>query len=85
MLPTDYLGFIAGLLVTISLVPQLVRVFRLQSAHEISLVFTGLLLIGMMLWLVYGIELRLAPVMLWNAAGIILSGLLLYAKMRYGR
>lgn len=81
----EYLGFIAGALVTCSLIPQLIRVFRLRSAHEISLLFTTLLLLGILTWLAYGISLRLAPVILWNAAGAILVATLLYAKLRYGK
>lgn len=81
----EYLGFIAGALVTCSLIPQLIRVFRLRSAHEISLLFTTLLLLGILTWLAYGISLRLAPVILWNAAGAILVATLLYAKLRYSK
>ena len=80
----EYLGLIAGLLVTCSLIPQIIRVFRLRSAREISAVFTVLLLLGLVLWLVYGIMLTLAPVIIWNAIGAVLAILLLYAKMRYG-
>lgn len=80
----EYLGLIAGLLVTCSLIPQIIRVFRLRSAREISTVFTVLLLLGLVLWLVYGIILTLAPVIIWNAIGAVLAILLLYAKMRYG-
>ena len=36
-------------------------------------------------WLAYGIFLRLNQVILWNAIGIILVGLLMYAKLKYGR
>ena len=81
----EYLGFIAGALVTCSLIPQLIRVFRLRSAHEISLLFTTLLLLGILTWLAYGISFKLAPVILWNAAGAILVATLLYAKLRYGK
>jgi len=80
----EYLGLIAGLLVTCSLIPQIIRVFRLKSAREISAVFTVLLLLGLVLWVVYGIILTLAPVIIWNAIGAVLAILLLYAKIRYG-
>jgi MtN3 and saliva related transmembrane protein len=82
---TEFLGFIAGVLTTLSLVPQIIRVFRLKSAREISTTFTSLLLAGMLIWLVYGIVGGLVPVMLWNAIGAALVGTLLYAKMRYGQ
>jgi MtN3 and saliva related transmembrane protein len=79
------LGLLAGALVTCSMIPQLVRVFKLKSAREISELFTILLLVGMICWLVYGISLRLTPVILWNAIGAVLVALLLYAKLKYGK
>ena len=81
----ESLGFVAGAFVTLSLIPQLVRVFRLKSAREISLLFTTLLLTGLIIWLAYGVYLRLSPVILWNAIGAVLVALLLYAKLKYGR
>jgi MtN3 and saliva related transmembrane protein len=81
----ESLGFIAGAFVTCSLIPQLIRVFRLRSAREISTLFTILLLLGIIIWLAYGVSFRLAPVILWNAVGTILVAILLYAKLKYGR
>ncbi len=82
---TDYFGFFAGALVTFSLVPQIFRVFKLKSAREISLLFNGLLMLGMILWLVYGILLDLIPVILWNVVGLLLMSTLTYAKFKWGR
>ena len=79
------LGLLAGALVTCSMIPQLVRVFQLRSAHEISRLFTILLLVGLICWLAYGIYLRLTPVSLWNAMGAVLAAILLYAKSKYGK
>lgn len=81
----DLLGWIAGALVTLSLLPQIVRVFKLRSAREISLLFNTMLLSGILLWLGYGIAKNLLPVIIWNATGAILTALLLYAKLKYGR
>ena len=81
----ETLGFIAGAIVTCSLIPQLIRVFRLKSAREISMLFTSLMLLGIILWLAYGIYLKLAPVIIWNVVGAVLVALLLVAKLKYGR
>jgi len=78
------LGLLAGALVTCSLIPQLVRVFKLRSAREISLLFTVLLLVGLITWIMYGVFLELVPVVLWNVIGAVLVALLLYAKLKYG-
>ncbi|MFC1967086.1 SemiSWEET family sugar transporter [Chloroflexota bacterium] len=83
MLFAEYLGLAAGAFVSFSMVPQLITVFKLKSAREISLLFTTLLLTGICLWLFYGIYLGLTPVVLWNAIGAILVALLLFAKLKY--
>jgi len=81
----ESLGFMGGALVTCSLIPQLIRVFKLRSAREISMLFTILLLLGLITWLAYGISFGLTPVILWNAIGTVLVMVLLYAKLKYGR
>ncbi len=81
----ESLGFVAGALVTCSIIPQLIRVVKLKSAREISMLFTALLLVGIITWLAYGITLGLAPVIIWNAIGAVLVAGLLYAKLKYGR
>ena len=82
---TEYLGLVAGALVSCSMIPQIIRVFQLKSAREISILFTTLLLLGIICWLVYGIRLGLTPIILWNTIGAVLVALLIYAKLKYGR
>ena len=81
---TEFIGILAGAFTTFGFVPQIIRVFLLRSAREISLPFTLLFLGGVILWLLYGISLDLVPVIFWNAASAILGALLLYAKLKYG-
>ncbi|MBI4303394.1 MAG: hypothetical protein HY665_03545 [Chloroflexi bacterium] len=81
----EIFGYIAGALTTASFIPQVIRVFKLRSAREISLLFTTLLLAGLLSWLAFGIAYRITPVILWNAVGAVLAAMLLYAKLRYGK
>jgi MtN3 and saliva related transmembrane protein len=81
----ELLGLLAGALTTAGFIPQVVRVFHLKSAREISLPFTLLFLSGGTLWLAYGIVQGLFPVIFWNSASLILVSLLIYAKLKYGR
>ncbi len=81
----DYLGLIAGALATVSFIPQIIRVFKLKSAREISMLFTILLLSGMLFWIAYGVLLSLTPVIIWNVVAALFMATLLYAKLRYGR
>jgi MtN3 and saliva related transmembrane protein len=78
------LGLAAGFLVSFGLVPQILRVWRLRDAKEISLPFNLLSLGGTVLWLAYGVTLGLLSVMFWNGVNCILYVALLLVKLRYG-
>jgi len=81
---TEATGLVAGLLISIGLVPQILRVVRLKDARQISLPFNLLSLGGTSLWLVYGVSLGLLSVMFWNGVNCILYVILLLVKIRYG-
>lgn len=82
---TEYLGLVAGLLTTLALVPQIMRVYKLKSAREISVLYNTSMLLGIILWLVYGIMLGLVPLIIWNIIGSVLTSILLLTKLKYGR
>jgi MtN3 and saliva related transmembrane protein len=81
----EILGLAAGALTTGSFLPQVIRVFKLRSAREISLFFTALVLAGDLVWLAYGIYLKALPLILWNVLAGILVISLLVGKIRYGK
>jgi MtN3 and saliva related transmembrane protein len=84
----ELFGFIGGALTTLGFVPQVWRLFKLRSAHEISLPFTVFFLAGIAFWVSYGIVLGLPaglPVIIWNAVTFGLGCAMLYAKLRYGK
>lgn len=81
----DILGLVAGAITTGSFVPQVVRVYRIRSAREISLFFTILFIVGELLWIGYGIYLKQLPLILWNVLGASLGGALMVAKFKYGK
>jgi MtN3 and saliva related transmembrane protein len=81
---TETLGLVAGFLVSLGLVPQIVRVLKLRDASQISLPFNLLSLGGTVLWLTYGILLGLLAVIFWNGVNCILYVILLSVKLRYG-
>ena len=83
--PIEYLGLIAGLLTTFSTVPQIMRVYKLKSARDISFLFNTSILVGVVIWLAYGIIQGLISLIIWNAIGIILNVWLLVTKIKYGR
>jgi len=81
----DYIGLIAGGIVTLGLVPQVIRIYKLKSAHDISALFNLAFFTGMTLFLIYGIILGLMPLIFWNIIGMVLMIILLFGKWKYGR
>jgi MtN3 and saliva related transmembrane protein len=84
MVQVEILGLAAGMFVAFGLVPQILRVWRLKDAQEISLSFNLMYLIGTALWLAYGLFLGLTSVIVWNGANSVLLILLLTVKLKYG-
>ena len=77
------LGFVAGILTTISFVPQVHKVWRTKRCDDLSM---GMLLAfasGICLWLLYGILLGAAPIIVANAATLVQLLVIIILKARY--
>jgi MtN3 and saliva related transmembrane protein len=81
----DALGLAAGALTTIAFVPQVVRIVKTRSAHDISWGMFSLFSLGIALWLWYGITLAALPLIASNAITLVLALSILFLKWRYGR
>ncbi len=57
---TDLIGLLAGFCTTLSLVPQLHRLWRSKCALDLSLTMFFIFVLGVVLWLLYGISIRFA-------------------------
>jgi MtN3 and saliva related transmembrane protein len=82
---TDFLGFVAGVITTISFVPQVVRTYRNKSGRDISLWMMLLFALGITLWLIYGLLLMSLPIILANAVTLVLVMAILVLKLYYAR
>ena len=81
---TPYVGYGAGALTVLSLVPQALRAFRTREVHDVSWGLITLLIASAALWIVYGVATGQLPVILTNVGVVLLAGLILVAKIRYG-
>ncbi|MBK7743389.1 MAG: SemiSWEET transporter [Betaproteobacteria bacterium] len=81
----DALGLAAGTLTTIAFIPQVVRIVRTRSAHDISWWMFTIFSVGVALWLGYGLMLDALPVILANVVTLGLALVILVLKWRYGR
>jgi len=81
----DLIGLAAGTFTTLSFLPQLVKTWRHKSARELSYGMLGAFALGVLLWLIYGLELHAWPIIAANAVTLALVVVILVMKWRYGR
>ena len=76
-------GYFAGLLTTFSFVPQVFKTWKSKSASDLSLGMFSLFTLGVLCWLIYGVLLGEAPMILWNAVTLIFAMTLLVMKLKF--
>lgn len=78
-----YLGFLAGALVLISLIPQMVKSWKTKSTKDISLTRYILYTTGLFLWCVYGFLRPDLPIGIMSVIGVIFASSIIYLKLKY--
>ena len=78
----DALGYIAALFATGSFVPQVIKTWRTRSAEDLSFLMLLTHVVGMLLWLAYGVMIGAAPVVVANTIAVLLDVILIGLKLR---
>ena len=76
-------GFAAGTLTALALVPQVLKTWRTRSASDLSGAMIGAQIAGLALWIVYGVALGSLPMIVTNVVTLSLSLMLLAFKRAY--
>lgn len=79
----NIIGYIAGFLTTVALVPQMVKTWETRSANDLSLGMLWTFNLGIICWLIYGILSADKPLILWNTITMIMAVLILAMKVRF--
>jgi len=81
---SSIIGFVAATLTTISFVPQVIKIWRSRSTHDVSLGMYALFTLGIAMWLAYGLLIHSWPVILANFITLLLAGTVLLMKLKFG-
>lgn len=81
MLDSNTLGLIAATLTTSAYIPQTYRVLKYKSAKDFSWLWLIFMFTGILLWFLYGVEIRNTPLIFAN--GISLISILLIMVVNY--
>jgi MtN3 and saliva related transmembrane protein len=77
------IGLIAALFTTVSLLPQLIKVYKTKSTKDISTGMFTLFGTGVLLWFVYGVFVNDLSIIVANSLAFIQAAVILFFKAKY--
>ncbi len=77
------IGFVAACLTTFGFLPQVIQVVKTKETQAISLGMYSMSVTGIGLWLILGILIGDATLIVANSISFVLSGIILFYKLRY--
>ena len=80
----EAIGAAGGVLTTVCWVPQAIKIIRERDTRAISLPGTTLCVLGVVLWLVYGLALVDAPLIGSSVVTLAMTSIILALKIRHG-
>lgn len=81
----EIVGIIAAVCTTSGFIPQIVRGIRTKRLDDISPVMYMLLIVGLSLWLTYGIHIEDMIIVVANGTGLAFSLFIFFLRFKYTR
>ena len=79
------IGILASIFALSSTVPQIIKGFKTKKMDDVSVWLILSLIVGLSLWVIYGIGKSDVVIVGGNIVGVSLNVLLLFLKFRYSR
>jgi MtN3 and saliva related transmembrane protein len=79
----EILGLCAAVLTTSAFVPQVYKTWKTKSVENLSLVMYLAMLVGVILWLIYGIHIKSFSMIVANSVTAVLTLIIISFKLRY--
>ncbi len=83
MASIEILGLVAGTITSITFLPQVVKIWQTKSAKDLSIMMLLLLMLGVVLWLIYGLVIMSAAIIYTNSMVLAMSLIMLYFKLKF--
>lgn len=80
----EAIGAAGAILTTVCWVPQAIKIIRERDTRAISLPGTMLCVLGVLLWLVYGLAIVDAPLIGSSVVTFAMTSIILVLKIRHG-
>lgn len=80
----ETVGFIAGTLVAISVLPQVLKSWKTKSTKDIALSWSVINLAGQILWIVYGFLIASYSLVIMSGITLLMNVSMIFLKLKYG-
>jgi MtN3 and saliva related transmembrane protein len=81
----EILGLAAGTISSITFLPQVIKIWQTKSAKDLSMPMLLLLVLGVSMWLAYGIIIKNVPVIYTNSMVLFMTFIMLFFKFKYNK
>jgi len=83
MTTIQILGLTAGTITSFTFLPQVIQIWKTKSAKDLSIVMLLLLIVGVSMWLSYGILIKDAAIIYTNSMVLAMSLVMLFFKFKF--
>jgi MtN3 and saliva related transmembrane protein len=78
-----WIGIVAGILTSVSMLPQLIKILKEKDAQNVSIVMIIVLICGLSVWIVYGVMREDWPLIVTNSFSVLVNTLILIFRIKY--
>ncbi len=79
----EILGLTAGTITSITFLPQVIQIWKTKSVKDLSMPMLLLLILGVSMWLTYGILVMDAAIIYTNSMVLAMSLIMTFFKLKY--
>lgn len=83
MTSIQILGLAAGTITSFTFIPQVIQIWKTKSAKDLSIVMLLLLIVGVSMWLAYGILVKDPAIIYTNSMVLAMSLIMLFFKFKF--
>ena len=78
-----WIVIVAGILTSVSMLPQLIKILKEKDAQNVSIVMIIVLICGLSVWIVYGVMREDWPLIVTNSFSVLVNTLILIFMIKY--
>lgn len=82
MFNIEIIGFIAGGLVSLSFLPQVIKSWKTKQVKDLSMSLTIINILGQLMWIVYGLFKHSLSIIIMSCITLLFTSILLFLKIK---